>query len=72
MATAAEIQTQLDEVNAAISKILTGAQKYTHSAGVSKEMASLSELRAFKRELEGELAKVSRGGLVVKWGMPGR
>ena len=67
-----EIQQELDEVNAAISAIVRGAQSYTvGSRSVTK--ASLAELRTLRGDLQAELAAVENGGSrAVLIGWPGR
>lgn len=61
MRTAEEVQTELAEVNAAISAIVRGAQSYTMgSRSVTK--ASLAELRSLRNELTGELDQILNGG----------
>lgn len=67
-----EVQQELDEVNAAISAIVRGAQSYTiGSRSVTK--ASLAELRSLRGDLRSEVAEIQNGGSfgrVVGW--PGR
>lgn len=64
-----EIQQELDEVNAAISAIVRGAQSYTvGSRSVTK--ASLAELRTLRGDLQAELAAVENGGsraVLIGW-----
>ena len=62
MRTVEEIQKEIDEVSAAIRGIIGGAQSYTiGSRSVTK--ANLSELRAWRTDLESELAELQGGGV---------
>jgi hypothetical protein len=69
MRTAEEIRQELDEVNAAISAIVRGAQSYTvGSRSVTK--ASLAELRALRGDLQAELVTTENGGsraVLIGW-----
>lgn len=54
-----EIQQDLDAVNVAIRRVLTGGQKYSFDTGQTKqtnERADLKELRKTKQSLESELS----------------
>lgn len=60
--TAAEIQTELDAVNATIARIVAGGvSQFGQGGGDSATMLGLSELRAHRAALELELARVQRG-----------
>jgi hypothetical protein len=69
MRTSEEIHQELDEVNAAISAIVRGAQSYTiGSRSVTK--ASLAELRSLRGGLQMELTEIENGGsrgVLVGW-----
>jgi hypothetical protein len=64
-----EVRQELDEVNAAISAIVRGAQSYTiGSRSVTK--ASLAELRSLRGDLQMELTEIENGGtrsVLVGW-----
>lgn len=74
MPTTLEIkQTQLAEVRAAISKIITHGQAYQiMDGGAQRQLtrASLRDLQARERELERDVARLERGGIGVSYGMP--
>jgi len=62
--TAAEIQTELDAVNATIARIVAGGVSEFQQGGGGgdrAQMLSLSELRKHREALELELARVNRG-----------
>jgi len=60
MATLAEMQTELTEVKTAISAIYAGGQSYGVD-GQQVQKADLRELRRIKKELESNIARLSRG-----------
>lgn len=62
---------QLEEVQAAITAILTGGQAYG-IAGRSLTRASLPDLYKREKELKVELAREENGGFVVQYGVIGR
>lgn len=71
MRTVEEIREELDDVIAAMRAIARGAQSYTiGSRSVTK--ANLAELRAWRSELEAELAAAQQGGAVSYMGWDGR
>ena len=55
-----EKRKMLAEVNAAISKVLTGQSYSLGSRSVTR--ANLAELRSFRKELEGEIAALEERG----------
>lgn len=62
--TAAEIQTELDAVNATIARIVEGGVSEFQQGGGGGDraaMLSLTELRKHRESLERELARVNRG-----------
>ena len=72
--TAAEIQTRLDLVNAAINSILTGKAQSVSIAGRAYTALDLSKLEEIRRGLEVELAQVTAGSvrpIVVRFVRPG-
>jgi len=59
MATSTDIQTQLDAVNTAITRVLTGGQEYSLDTGQTKQFnkrASLKDLEKLKYSLESDLS----------------
>lgn len=65
MATLAELQSQLAEVNSAISAVLTGAQEYRFNDGQIEswvKRGDLKELRAFKNDLENQINDLTDDG----------
>ena len=56
----AERRQMLAEVNAAISKVLTGQSYSLGSRSVTR--ANLAELRSFRKELESEIAALEERG----------
>lgn len=60
--TAAEIQTELDTVNATIARIVAGGvSQFGQGGGDSATMLGLDQLRSHRAALEMELARVRRG-----------
>jgi 50S ribosomal subunit-associated GTPase HflX len=64
--TTAEIQTELDSVNATIARIVSGGvsefqQGGGGGGGDQAKLLSLTELREHRQALERELARVARG-----------
>lgn len=58
MATAAEIQIELDDVKLAIKRVLTGGQEYAIDTSQTKRMnkrAPLKDLQALKESLDSDL-----------------
>lgn len=66
-------QQQLVEIRAAISKILSHGQSYTvMDGGAQRQLsrASLKTLMEREKQLEREIERMSRSGIVVNYGMP--
>lgn len=66
-------QEQLEEVRAAISKILTHGQSYTIMDGGAQRIltrANLKVLQEREKQLEREVDRLTRGGIGVNYGMP--
>lgn len=66
-------QQQLEEVRAAISKILTHGQAYTvMDGGAQRQLtrANLKQLEAREAQLERQVDRLTRGGMSVNYGMP--
>lgn len=64
---------QLEEVQAAISAILTGGQSYSISTGQGARgltRASLGELRELEAQLRVAVAREERGGIRVRRATP--
>jgi len=62
--TAAEIQTELDSVNATIARIVAGGVSEFQQGGGGgdrAQMLDLGQLRSHREALERELARVNRG-----------
>lgn len=60
-----DLQDQLAEVKAAISKVLTGGQEYEFNDMQSQqkvERADLKDLYAMQRDLEYQIASLDRSG----------
>lgn len=66
MATSAS--TLLDETNAEISRLLSGAQRYT-VRGKSLDRARLKDLRELRQELLAEVQQESNGGSMTSLGI---
>lgn len=66
-------QQQLEEVRAAITKILTHGQSYQIMDGSAQRLltrANLKTLQDMERKLELDVARLERGGIGVNYGMP--
>ena len=74
MPTSLEIkQQQLEEVRAAISKIITHGQAYQiMDGGAQRQLtrANLKNLQDRESRLELEVSRLERGGIGVNYGMP--
>jgi hypothetical protein len=62
-------QAQLDEINAAITGVLTRGQTVTLN-GRAFARAELEQLREMRKEAERKVARLTRGGLRVFRGVP--
>jgi hypothetical protein len=65
MATLAELQTQLAEVNTAISAVLTGGQEYRFNDGQIESMVKrgdLFQLRQLKKDIEFQIEEQTETG----------
>lgn len=59
---------QLEEVQASISKILSGGQAYSIN-GRSLSYADLPTLTAWEAELRRKVAEEANGGIMVQYGV---
>ncbi|GMV26927.1 MAG: hypothetical protein AMXMBFR58_29580 [Phycisphaerae bacterium] len=57
---------QLDDLDAAIAQIEQGCQRYTMPNGQTVERANLADLYTQRRQLQGELAQASSGGMFTR------
>lgn len=74
MATAAELQTMIDNCEAAINQLLTSQAQSVSIAGRNWTALDLDKLNNFRRQLENELAQVTAGGgrpAVIRFTKPG-
>ena len=62
---------QLEEVQTAITAIMTGAQSYG-IAGRQVTRANLKDLREWERQLRNDVARETSGGIRIQTGMPNR
>lgn len=66
-------QSQLEEVRAAISKIMTHGSSYLIMDGSAQRQltrANLKQLMEREKYLETEVARLERGGIGVNYGLP--
>ena len=62
-------QEQLEEVQNAISEILSGAQEASYN-GQRVRKAELNQLITYERQLKTAIARENRGGIRIRGGTP--